>query len=485
MSLTLRTSKAVGWTTAAKIIQQAIQFCLTVVLMRLLGPKAFGLIGMVLVFSGFAGIFRELGFSSAIVQRPDLREEHCSTIFWLTLGTGGLLTLMLALAAPLIAVFYKQPLLRPMTIWLAFIFVLGAPGLVPRALLQKGIRFDVMAKSDVVSSVVSGAGAVIMAAMGTGVWSLVAQQLIYVTVSSVMLFFYVDWRPRFLWSNSGLRELLGYGAGLTGFNIVNYWARSADKLLIGKFMDANALGLYSRAYSLMLLPITQIISVISPVMFPALSSIQHDKARVRNAYLRVMRLLTFINFPMMLGLVVVAKPFVYTLFGQQWAGVIPLIQILSFVGMTQTLCNPVGWIYLSQGRTDWLFWWGIAASAIVTATVVVGVLLGNVETVAAAYLVGNVIVTIPCISIPARLIGMSVKQVWHAVRQNLLSSVIMAVVVWSAGQMIPDSAGSALLLIVQVLLGIGVFWVIARFFANVAYEEAVGLGSKVLRRGDA
>src|ERR1017187_10391233 len=162
MSLTARTTKAVGWTTAARVIQQVFQFALSVLLMRLLGPKAFGLIGMVLVFSGFAGIFCELGFSSAIVQRQNLREEHRSTIFWLTLFMGGLLTLLLALAAPWIAAFYKQPLLKPMSLCLAFSYVLSAPGMVPRALLQKTMRFDVLAKTDVAATLVSGVVAAVM-----------------------------------------------------------------------------------------------------------------------------------------------------------------------------------------------------------------------------------------------------------------------------------------------------------------------------------
>lgn len=479
MSLAIKTSKAVGWTTLARIIQQAFQFGLSMVLMRLLGPEAFGLIAMVLVFSGFAGIFQELGFSSAIVQHQNLREEHRSTIFWLTVAMGALLTGILALAAPFIGAFYKEPLLRPMADWLAFSFLLSAPGMVPRALLQKNLRFAILAKTDIATTIVAGVVAGIMAAKGCGVWSLVAQQLIVAGLASASLFVFVDWRPRLLWSWGAFRELLGFGAGLTGFNVVNYWARSADKLLIGKFMDATALGLYSRAYNLMLLPLTQVISVIAPVMFPALSSIQGDKARVRNAYLRVMRLLTFIIFPMMLGLAVVAKPFVLAIFGAKWSGIIPLVQILSIVGLMQALLNPTGWIYLSQGRTNWFFWWGLGASAFLVICIVFGVLHGQVESIARAYLIGNAIITLPGIAIPGLLIEMRLRDVWFSIQENLLAAGIMAAVVWGSSKLIPASLESIWQLAIMVSVGMGTYALITRLAAKGVYLEM----SEILEKG--
>jgi PST family polysaccharide transporter len=177
---------------------------------------------------------------------------------------------------------------------------------------------------------------------------------------TILLFFFARWRPRLQWSWKAFRELSRYGAGLTGFNIINYWGRSIDKLLVGNSLGASPLGLYSRAYALMLLPLSQAANILIPVMFPAMTAFQNDKARVRRVFLQVISVLTFIAFPLMLGLIAVAEPFVVAFFGLQWAPAVPLIQILAVVGMTQTLCNPVGLIYTSQGRTDWMFWWGSA-----------------------------------------------------------------------------------------------------------------------------
>ncbi len=461
MSLLRHTFSAVKWTTGAKIAQQGLQFVMFTVLMRLLGPEAFGLIGMVLVFSGFAGIFTEMGFGSALVQRDNLTEAQRSTIFWFTTGTGALLTLVFAIAAPFIAAFYKEPLLKPMTIWIALSFVFSAPGIVPRSLLMKALRFDVLAKVDVTAMLISGVVAAAVAATGGGVWSLVAQQLVSAGVTTLLLFWFGTWRPCLLWSSQGLRELFGYGAGLTGFNMINYWARSADKMLIGSMLGTIALGLYSRAYSLMLLPLTQIVSVVTPVMFPAMSTIKDDKARVRRVFLHMTTLLTFIIFPMMLGLIVVADPFVKGLFGTQWIGAIPLIQILAAVGMAQTLCNPVGLIYTSQGRTDWLFWWGIGGSGALVISILIGAFLGSVKDVAIAYFIGNLLVTGPCLAIPGRLIGMTWRDVWQAIAGNLACASGMAVAVWGISCVLPKGMAPLLQLLILVPFGILVFGALA------------------------
>ena len=457
MSLRGRTIDAVGWTTGAKVAHQVLQLGLAIVLTRLLGPEAFGLIGMVLVFSGFAAVFSELGFASALIQRQDLREDHRSTAFWLTLGMAAALAAIMALAAPLIAGFYREPRLGPLTTWLSLGFVLSAPGLVPGALLQKALRFDVLAKVSIATLAVSGTAAVTVAAAGGGVWSLVVERLVSSLAGSTFLLWLGGWRPRLLCSRRALRELFAYGAGLTGFKLVNYWARSADKLLIGRLLGSEALGLYSRAYSLMLLPLTQVVSVLAPVMLPALASIQTDTSRVRWAFLRVIRLLTFVTFPMMLGLAVVAEPFVLGLFGTAWRGVIPVIQILAVVGVTQALCNPTGWIYMSQGRTDWMLWWGVGAGTFLVLAIVVGISIGTVEAVALAYLIGNLVITAPCLAVPGRLIDMTLHDVWIAIRGNLLCAIVMAVAVGAGGRALPPDLTPLARLAIQVVIGVVVY----------------------------
>ena len=461
-TLTGRTARAVGWSTGAIIAQQALQFGLSVFLMRLLGPHAFGLIGMIVVFTGFAAIFTDMGFGSALVQRQEVTEAHRSSVFWATVLSAAALSVLLIALSPLVARFYHEPSLQPLTACIALSFVAAAPGTIPRSLLQKSMRFDRIALIDVGTLLVSGAVGVGVAIAGGGVWSLAAQSLAGACAGSALSLWLVPWRPKLIWNGRALRDLMRFGAGLTGFSVVNYWARSADNLLVGRFMGPVALGIYSRAYALMLLPLTHVIGVLAPAMFPALSSIQDQKERVRGAYLRAMRLISFIAFPLMLGLLVVARPFVLGLFGTEWAEVAPLIQILCIVGMVQALNNPVGWIYTSQGRTDWMFWWGIGGSSTLILGIVIGVALGSLRSVAWSYLIANLILTGPCIAIPGRLIGMRVTDVLRSVSGNFLCALGMSGAVWAlsvtVARGLPALGALALLVPAGVLVYGGLAW---------------------------
>lgn len=437
MSLRQQTISAVSWTASARVANQIGQAILSVVLIRLLTPEDFGIVAMVVVFTGFATLLSNFGLGAALVQKQDLTPAHIDTVFWLNLGVGGLLTALFIAAAPWIAAFYDTPILKDVVRVSSLIFVLGAPGAVPRALLQKRMAFDELTKIEVVVLLLSGSTAIGLAFAGWGVWSLVAQGLIYQTTTSALLLVRVTWHPRWAFSFAAVRDLFQFSASLTGFNVVNYWAREADNLLIGKFIGTVGLGLYSRAYWLMLLPIRQISSVISQVMFSALSSIQEDRARVKRIYLQATSLLAFITFPLLLGLFAVAEPFVLAVFGAAWTGVIPLIQILCFAGLIQSLCNPTGWIYQSQGRTDWMMYWGLFSSSVLITGIAIGIWMGTLETVAYAYLAANVLILYPCIAIPGRLIDMSAREVGGEVIGPFACALMMVAVVKGCDLLIP------------------------------------------------
>ena len=453
MSLRSQTISGVGWTSFAKVIQQGSQFILSIFLMRLLSPDAYGLIGMAMVFIGFANIFKEFGFGSALVQRSHLAQSHYSSTFFLNIGIGAFLTLLFIVLAPTLSTFYGSTELIGILQALSLSFIIASVGIVPSSILQRKMRFDLLSKIEITTAIVPGIIAVIFALYGFGVWALVVQTLLTSLFSSVLYMVYAPWKPQWVFSWRSINDLWAYSASLTGFQFVNYWARSADDLLIGKYMGSASLGNYTRAYTLMLLPIKQVISVINRVMFSALSKIQREKERVKKAYLKSMRLIAFISFPMMVGLFVVADTFVLALFGEKWSGVIPLIQILAVVGITQAMCNPTGWIYQSQGRTDWMFWWGIFGGGSLIVAIVIGVWFGSAKSVAIAYAVANLLITYPCIAIPGKLINMSFWEVCRVVYPSLFLSVIMGIVVFYSKQYMGD-LNLSLRLIIMIVIGI-------------------------------
>lgn len=458
MSLRHHTIKGVAWNTLGRISNQVLQFGLSVILMRLLQPADYGLLAMAWVVIGFAGIFNEFGFGSAIVQRQDIDAQHLSSVFWINIAIGAGFTLLFFMTAGWMADFFHTAGLKPVMQWLSFSFLIGGLGIVPGALLQKQMRFDLINQISVATTFLSGCIGVYMAYRGYGVMSLVAQSLSNSLIGLPLMFIASRWKPLLVLSWKHVRQLFSFSAYLTGFNVINYWARRSDDLLIGKFMGSTSLGIYSRAYALMLLPISQVISMVSGVMFPALSSIQHDKQRIKSIYIRVIQVIAFFSFPMMLGLVATADHFMLGIFGSKWAGVIPLIRILAFVGVLQCIGNPTGWIYLSQGKTNWMFWWGVFGSGSVVVAIIVGVWMGSIYTVAWAYLFINILLSYPVVAIPGRLIGMKWIEVYRPLLPTFLISGSMAIIVYFAGMALPAAWPAIWKLVVQVMLGAGIYF---------------------------
>jgi PST family polysaccharide transporter len=249
---------------------------------------------------------------------------------------------------------------------------------------------------------------------------------------------------------------------------INYWARQADDLLIGKFMGPAHLGIYGRAYATMMLPVREISSVLGRVLFPALSRMGNDKPRVREMYLECLGLIAFLSFPIMALLAATADSLIITLYGQQWERVATVLRIFCAVGAFQSLGTTVGYIYQSQGRTDWMLRWGLVASTLMIASFVVGIYIGSIEAVALCYAIVTVgILSYPQFAVPGRLIGMTVFDVVRAVWQVAVCALIAALVVWLLGHYALRGQSPALTLAAQFPLGVLLYLALVRLLAPV------------------
>lgn len=475
MKLKQKAAEGVLWSSGGRVFSIGIQFIITISLVRLLTPEDFGFLAMVMVLVGFAQKFNDLGFGSALVQRHKINRDHISTVFWINFLFGSILFGVFWGIAPIVADFYSETSLIKITYYLSFIFLIGSIGYVPNALLQRNMKFERLAKLEVISISLSGITAVMLAYNGWGVMSLVTQLLIKSLFDSLGAWFLVDVYPRFQISHKAFKEIFWYSIGYSGFNIVNYWSRKVDDLLVGRLMGSYALGVYDRAYQLMLKPISLIIEVISKVMFPALSSIKAEKERVKRIYLQTVSLLAFVIFPMMAGLYVLAEPVVLTIFGKQWIDVIPIIKVLCPVGLMQVLTIPTGWIYTSQGRTDWMFWWGLGGGGFLIIALSIGAWFGTVMSVALSYLFANIILLYPCITISGKLIGLSFGEVMQKVWAILLAALCMAVVVLGVRLIIPGNWSYWVNLIIFVVAGVLCYVSIMIVFKLKVYREFMRL----------
>jgi len=454
----------VKWASVSRFGRLGMQFITTVVLARLLSPSDFGLMGMTLVVIGFVDIFKDLGTAAAVIHRKDLSEELCSSVYWVNVAFGLCAMAAIYLLSPFVAQFYNEPRVSAILKTLSLTFFISGLATVHLALLERKLAFNTIAKIEISASAAGSLLGIGSALSGAGVWSLVFQSLTVVLVTTLLLIAVSKWKPGLIFRWSEVRSIGNYSLNLTGFNIFNYFARNADYLLIGKFLGAQSLGYYTLAYNIMLFPLQNISHIIGRVIFPYYSSIQHDNAGFRDAFLKVAGAISLVTFPMMFGIVTVAEPFIQTLFGPQWAPVVLLLKILALVGLIQSIGTTVGAIYQAKGRTDWLFRWGIASGTFMVLALAIG-LQWNIVGVAVACAAASSILAYPNFAIPFRLIDLRTAELVKILSKPFLCSALMFVSIIALRTLLPDGFSDGLLLCIVIPAGI-VIYILSSWFLN-------------------
>lgn len=400
-----KTISGVRWSAIAKIFQQFLSFFTIAILAHLLSPATFGLIGMVLVVTNFVDIFKDLGTSTAIIQREEISQELISSVFWTNLFIGVLFALIIMMMAPSIATFFREPGITPIMRVMSFSFIFSGLSVVPQALLIREMSFRRLAFIENVSYLIGAGIGVGMALSGWGVWSLVIQSFSRIFSMVIFLWLLNPIIPHLRLSLNSLKPIASYSMNLSGFNLLNYFIRNADNMLIGRYLGSTSLGFYSVAYKWMLMPIYYISGIVGNVFFSAFSKIQNDNIKFLKVYLNLCASIGLVTFPLLLGMVALAKPLVFVALGPKWDLVVPLLMILSLIGLFQTIGTTVGSIYLAKGRTDLMLKWGLMACASYLLSFGIGLRWG-VLGVAICYSLCGLILFYPSLAIPFHLIGL-------------------------------------------------------------------------------
>ena len=379
----------------SQVFRSILLFGSTMVLARLLTPDDFGLVGMVMAVIGFVAIFKDMGLSQATIQREEITHEHISALFWINLGLSAGVMVVSAILAPVLTWFYGEPELFGITLALAGTALLGGLTVQHQALLRRQMRYGTLATIEVTSLALKVAAAVAAAALGFGYWALVIGQATAALVNAVGVWVACDWRPsRPAKAGAEVRAMVRFGGNVTGFNIVNYFARNLDDMLIGRFAGKTALGLYQKAYELMMLPLTQVNQPIGRVALPALSRLVSEPERYRSAYLRILEKVLLLTVPLGVFLILTADWLVLVVLGDQWVEAGRLLAVMGLMFFTQPLGNSTGWLFLSQDRTNEMFRWGLVGASLSVLSFLVGLPWG-VFGVAASYSISGVLVRTP------------------------------------------------------------------------------------------
>ncbi|WP_109488120.1 lipopolysaccharide biosynthesis protein [Occallatibacter savannae] len=369
----------------AQLIRIGVQFCSVIALSRLLSPQDFGLVGCVTPVITFVGLFQDLGYGQAIVQRREISQDQISFIFWITAALGILCASVAAALSPAVAWFFHDSRLVLLTLCASASLLFGSLAAVPSGLLNRRMNYRGLAFTDASAAALALTSAIVSALLGARYWSLIIAAIVANSFTAAGYWTFARWKPgrptrKFLDKDIGL-----FGANLTGFTFVNYFSRNLDNVLIGRRLGTAALGYYDRAFKLLSFPIQHLNAPLHSVMTPLLSRVQDDKPRFRAMFLRAAGQLTLFVVPAMAALVSVSDDFVVLAFGQRWAPVSPIFFYLGIVGMVQPLSNATGWILIAQGRTDVMFRLGIVTSLITVGSFFCGLHFGGAVGLAAAY----------------------------------------------------------------------------------------------------
>jgi len=365
-------SYGLKYTFIAKYTNVFAGILISAILARLLSPDEFGVMAIVITFTSFMHLLSEMGLGPAVIQFRDLDKSDISSLFLFSLLLGGVFGTGFVGLSFIISILYEDTIYITISPLMFFLVFLSTAVVVPSGILRREQKFKIVGITEVVSHVIAGAIAILLAYLGAGIYALLVQQILSRLTSLIILFRFskVELTKAFSWRP--IRKVFSFSAYQFGFNTINYFARNLDKLLAGRFLGSGLLGIYDRAYRLMLYPVQYLTFVITPVLHPVFSEYQNNKEVMLNTYMKLLRVLAILGFPITAFLVGTSEEIILLMYGNQWVEAIPVFRILSICIGFQILMSTSGSVYQAAGRTDLLFKAGI----LTTSTIVTGVLIG-------------------------------------------------------------------------------------------------------------
>ena len=372
MEIRSRALSGVFWSTFSSVGTSLLQLIQLAVLGRLLGAEEFGLVAMASVVAGIAGAYADVGMSNAILTHREITTAQLSSLYWLNWGASLAVAVLMAGAAPLVALAFSEPRLVPLVWWTAISLAIVPLGLQYQLLMQRELRIKPIAITEVFSASVGFSAAVYFAHNGWGAFSIVFGALATAIVKSFSLFMLGrrQWPISLHFSSLDIRPYVAFGAYQVGERTLNFAHKNLDKVLIGSLLGAQQLGLYSVAYQLMQKPIQFVQPIVARVALPLFASMNENPERLRAAYLLIMQALAMLMFPIFMFLIAAAEPLVLLLLGPGWMAAVPVLELLSVLGLLYSIGFIVGSLLLARKRADIAFWlnvWALVVYAIAIA----------------------------------------------------------------------------------------------------------------------
>lgn len=387
MSLASVTARGGGVTLLFQGVRFLTQVASLIILSRLLSPRDIGLLAMVLAIVGLGDVIRELGLSQAAIQARTINQAQKSNLFWINTGVGAGLTLLcIALAQP-IANFYGAPELVGITIGISAMFFINGLQTQFEAELGRSFRFVILNLSEVLALVFGATAAITAALLGAGYWALVLQPIVQAVTLATIRIAAAKWWPSWWTRKAGVGPMLRYGSNLVLTQTLVYLSANVANIIIGARLGAGALGIYSRSYQLLMMPLNQLFAPMTKVALPTLSRLQDDNARFSSYILRAQIILGYGAVGIFSCAVAAALPLIRLFLGEQWVQVAPIFSILAIGGCFQAISYVAYWIFLARGLTGSHFRYSLISRSVLIGAVLFGSIWG-IEGIAIGYTIG-------------------------------------------------------------------------------------------------
>jgi O-antigen/teichoic acid export membrane protein len=453
---------AIFWAFADKLGTGGFNFLITIILARLLVPEDFGLIAMVMIFYEIAYTFVESGFTDALVREKEISEADKSTTFVFNFISALVLYAILFCSAPFIARFFEHDILTGIIRILGLNLIIESFSIIQGAMLIQRIDFKTLAKTRLAAIFISAIFAIILALKGFGVWSIVVKYGVSSLVSTIALTLITHWKPRIHFSRESFNRLFGFGSKIFLRAMIDKIYLHIYNLIIGKYFSASMLGFYSQAAHLKNTVILTLFQTVHKVTYPVLAKLQDDFTRLKDGYRKVLKMNSFVIFPIMVIMVVLAKPIIVTLIGLKWLPAVPFLQLLCLASLphhfTQTNINML----LVVGRPDLSLKLEIVQKVVITIGISIGILFGIyglvISQVVSAY-IGMVINSL----YSKKLLDYGLLEQVSDVLPSLFFTAIMAGVLLLMGQLLPYTGLMQLATSLPVALGL---YLGLHFFTN-------------------
>lgn len=384
-----KTIKGLFWGGLDIFSSKGLSFLFNLLIARQLSPRDYGVIAILAVMMAICQCFVDSGFGAALVRKCKCSETDFSTIFYFNIFAALLFYIILYAVAPFIASFYEQPVFVDLTKIYSLVLIINALAIVQNSKLTIEVNFKVFAKISIISAIISGSAALFMAYKGFGIWSLVVQALTSATVRSLLLWVFSRWTPKAIFSWNSLNEHFSFGSRLLGSSLINTIYNNIYTLVIGKMYAPESLGAYNKGESLIKFPSETVTTIIGQVSYPILSSIKDDRSRSIDAYRQLVRMASFIIFPMVIGMAAIADPFIRICLTDKWEMAIPVMQVLCFSLLWVPITNLDLTMLKAAGRSDYFL-----RITIITKSISIIILIATVSMGLIIMCIGQVLATI-------------------------------------------------------------------------------------------